>query len=71
MTNRNIFAHTAPGSSFPEYISVNHPMPGEPDGDIAITVRSAAPPRGNGNTAEIRINRVEAVELGRALSELR
>lgn len=34
--NKNIFAHTEPGSGYPAYVSINQ----KPDGDIEITVRS-------------------------------
>lgn len=63
---RNIFAFTAPGIESPEYISVNHPMPGEPEG-IVFTVRSAGYPRRNGERGEISLNRRDARNLGLAL----
>jgi len=36
MTNKNIFAHTAPGACCPEYVSIN----AHAQGGAAITVRS-------------------------------
>lgn len=64
--SRNIFAFTAPGGSFPEYISVNHQMPGQTPG-IIVTVRSAGAPRGNGYAGEVTLDRKQARELGLAL----
>lgn len=61
---RNLFAFTAPGSSFPEYISVNQ-YDGTPD--IRVDVRSPTPPNGNGANAFINLTPKLARELGLAL----
>jgi hypothetical protein len=60
---RNIFAFTAPNADFREYISVNYPMSGQPEG-IVVTVRSAGAPRGNGYSGEMTLDRKQARELG-------
>ena len=43
----NIFAYTAPGGSYPGYVSINR----DKDGNIAVTVREAPTVR-EGNTHE-------------------
>jgi len=45
MKDRNIFAHTAPGSNFPEYLSINRR-----NEQIVVTVRTT-----NGPTAEMML----------------
>lgn len=35
---RNVAAHTAPGTTYPEYISINQ----RPDGTVEVTVRGPA-----------------------------
>lgn len=62
MNQRNLFAHTEPGSSYPEYLSLN-----EIDGTIVLDVRSKNPPDGNGLTARIALAPGLAQELGMAL----
>lgn len=58
MDDRNIFAYTAPGSNFPEYVSINRR-----NEEIYITVRSP----GGGHTAEMRLPYDQLDELIRAL----
>jgi hypothetical protein len=58
MNDRNIFAFTAPGSNYPEYVSINRR-----DEEIYITVRA---PNG-GPTAEMRLPYDQLDELIRAL----
>jgi hypothetical protein len=58
MDNRNIFAFTAPGSNFPEYVSINRR-----DEEIYITVRSPS----GGHTAEMRLPYDQLDDLIRAL----
>jgi hypothetical protein len=62
MVQRNLFAHTAPGSSYPEYLSLN-----EIDGELVLDVRSQAPPTGNGQTARITLDPERARAFGLAL----
>jgi hypothetical protein len=60
--NRNIFAHTAPGSSYPEFLSVN-----EQDGNIEVTVRSPASGDVEGTQATMTLPRDAAKELYRSM----
>lgn len=57
----NIFAYTAPGADFPEFVSVNSDTAGK----ISISVRS--PKAGGGAVAAAPLNRAKARELGLAL----
>jgi hypothetical protein len=61
---KNLFAFTAPGADFPEYISVNRY-----DGstDIRLDVRSPRPPNGSGENAYIVLAPEQARTLGLAL----
>lgn len=58
MNDRNIFAFTAPGSDFPEYVSINRRAE-----EIYITVRSPS----GGPTAEMRLPYDQLDDLIRAL----
>lgn len=58
----NIFAYTAPGSSYPEFLSVNWQ-----DGNIVVTVRSSASGDGEGAQATMTLPRNAAKELYRSL----
>jgi len=52
----NIHAYTAPGSSYPEYLSVNE----NEDGTVEITIRSLPTPFGQcGETASIKLSAEE------------
>jgi hypothetical protein len=64
MNQRNLFAYTAPGPSYPEYLSLN-----EIDGELVLDVRSQAPPTGNGQTARITLDPQHAREFGLALMQ--
>lgn len=61
--NKNIYAHTEPGGSYPEYISINHN-----DQYITITVRN---PRNEdsseGTTATISLDTTQAKDLATAI----
>ena len=59
---RNVFAYTADGADYPEFISVNR----QDDGRLIITVRSAGP---DGETAEMALPDDQLVDLGQALIE--
>jgi hypothetical protein len=59
MERDNIFAYTAPGGHYPEYISVN-----AEGGVLEITVRSAAGADGTcGPTASIKLTAAQELEL--------
>ena len=59
----NIYAYTAPGTNYPEFISVN--MLGD---EVEIIVRTAAWGDGTcGNTASIRLSKNRALDLSAAL----
>ena len=58
---RNIFAYTAPGSNFPEYLSLNIW-----EGGVQLTVRSAVDD--GGTQAMIRLSELELQRLVDALS---
>lgn len=59
---RNIFAYTAPGADFPEYVSIN-----EHNGKIVLTARS----KGATNLVDLDLPRGELLKLLDALrSEL-
>lgn len=62
MDDRNIFAYTAPGANYPEYVSVNRRSE-----EIYITVRSPAKEGAEGATAEMRLPYTELDDLIRAL----
>ena len=63
----NLFAYTAPGASYPEYISVNRR---KSDGMIEITVRSAAKADGScGDTGVIVLHRGQLGGLFNALRD--
>lgn len=61
MHAKNLFAHTAPGSDMPEFLSVNE----EADGKISVHCRS--PKEIGGHTAMCPLDRKQARELGLAL----
>ena len=61
---RNIYAFTALGGSFPEYLSVNR-FGDNPN--IWVHVRSPTAPNGNGENAFIELTPERARELGLAL----
>lgn len=63
---KNVYALTAPGAGFPEYISVNQ-QPYNAPGTLTFTVRSAGAPEGSGYSGEITLDRQQARELGLAL----
>lgn len=61
----NIFAYTAKGANYPEYVSVN-----EREGKCSITVRSLHNPDGTeGPSAVVELDAIEAAELSLALSK--
>jgi hypothetical protein len=61
---KNLFAYTAPGSSYPEFISVNR----EPSGGLNIIVRSPSNADGTcGNTAFITLTPQQECDLTEAL----
>ena len=60
MTRRNIFAHTAPGTNYPEFVSINL----EEDGTISVTVRNPAKPDGScGEIAMVKLSVEESIRL--------
>jgi hypothetical protein len=60
---KNIFAHTDPGN-YPQYVSINR----EENGDISLTVRSAAWGDGTcGDTAAAVLSPDVLLKLARAL----
>lgn len=69
---RNIFTYTAPGGSYPEFLSINRDGAGirvtvrhEPSFDV---MQSDNPPLAVcGHTAEITLTREQAVDLMRSL----
>jgi hypothetical protein len=56
MKDRNIFAYTAPGADFPEFISINRK-----DGQIVVTVRSQG--AGGNKMAEMTLPQEHLDEL--------
>lgn len=60
---RNVFAHTAPGSHYPEFVSVNEHV----DGTISVIVRSPREGDACGAMAQSTLDRAKARELGLAL----
>lgn len=66
--HRNIHAFTAPGSSFPPYLSINV----ESDGNVSIHVRSKAAADGRmGSSASISLTPAQFGDMMRDLSHLR
>jgi hypothetical protein len=68
----NIFAYTAIGATYPEFISVNtvDGADAPPGKDVSIQVRSSAYPDGMcGQSGAIEISREQAIELARAILE--
>ena len=61
MADKNVFAHTAPGSDFPTYISVNS------DGRKAFVFHVRSPKELGGHVAMTTLERKDARELGLAL----
>lgn len=62
--NKNVFAHTAPGASYPEYISVNETA--DPN-LFTITVRSKATGFNEGATAMVTLTMLQMEELAGAI----
>lgn len=58
---RNIFAYTAPGADFPEYVSIN-----ERNGKIVLTARD----RGAANLADVELPREKIADLIQSLLTL-
>lgn len=59
----NVFAYTAPGGNYPEYISVNVNR----DGSVDVIVRSKAENGNSGDTASITLEPEQVVKLKKAL----
>lgn len=63
--SRNVYAHTAPGASYPEYISVNET---DDPNLFTIVVRSPAKPDGScGDAAQITLTMAQTEELAGAI----
>jgi hypothetical protein len=61
---RNLFAYTATGINYPEYVSVNR----EDNGTVSITVRNKAKEDGScGDTASVELEASEVSDLFHAL----
>ena len=71
---KNIFAHTAPGASYPEFLSINE----QDDGRITVCVRgpkkmhtgAAADYEGPGETVDMTLPRDKVAELIQSLLAL-
>jgi hypothetical protein len=59
----NIFAYTAPGSNYPEFVSLNQ----QADGSITLSVRGPAIVAACGPQAEVTLPRRELLNLFDAL----
>jgi len=62
MDHTNIFAHTDPGGSYPEYLSVN-----EREGRVEVTVRAPRVGDREGPTATMTLPRAKVPDLVQAL----